>query len=132
MDNTILIWKYLLPFLKNNEDLNAYIHGKIFPLISNDAQTLYPFIVYRRDNISVEYTKTPFQGWDNTVTISVGVYSEDYTTGVEILNIVRNIFENKTLTTEDIKIHNMRVTDISEQRGDDCYLQSISFTFLAE
>lgn len=132
MDNTILIWKYLLPVLKTHELLNNYVEGRIYPLEATDGNTKYPFVLYKRDSIFVEYTKTPFKGWSNKVTISLGVYSEDYTTGVEILNIIREIFENKTMQNNEIQIDRIQISDVSETRGTDCYIQSISFTFLAE
>lgn len=130
-DNTILIWKYLLPCIQDNEEFNSYVGDKVFPLLAN-PETEYPFVIYRRDSINVQYTKSPIKGWDNRVNISLGVYSNDYTTGIEILNIIRNMFENKQLITDEIKISEIQVTDVSEMKGDDCYIQTISFTMLAE
>lgn len=131
MDNTILIWKYLLPSLLENEELKSYIGDRLFPLLAN-PETQYPFVIYRRDSISVEYTKKPMINWDNRVTISLGVYSEDYTTGIEILNIIRNIFEGKCLHCEEINIDEIKITEVGEIKGDDCYIQTITFSFLAE
>ena len=50
MDNTILIWKYLLPAMKSSEELNQYVGGRIFPLLAN-ADTNYPYITYLNNTL---------------------------------------------------------------------------------
>lgn len=132
MDNTILIWKYLLPSMLENDDLQDVVDtNNIFPLAA-PADTPYPFIIYHRDNISPQYTKVVYGGWDNNVSISIDVYTNDYKQGAEILNIIRNIYENKKLDNDDIHIDQIRVVAISEQFTNDGYRQTIQFDFLAE
>lgn len=132
MDNTILIWKYLLPTMVEDEQLkNIFDTNNIFPLAAQ-ADTPYPFVIYHRDTISPQYTKVPYGGWDNTISISIDVYSNDYKQGVEILNIIRNLYENKQLKNDEIQISQIKVASISEQFTNDGYRQTIQFEFLAE
>jgi len=132
IDKTILVWKYLLPEMKENEELLRYVNvNNFYPLVAK-AETTYPFIIYRRDNINVTYTKTPYYNWSNTIYISVDIWTDDYTTGVEILNIVRSIYENKALNDEDLRLDNIRVSSIQEKFTQDGYCQTIQFVMTGE
>ena len=127
-----MVWKYLLPEMKENEELLSYVNvNNFYPLVAK-AETTYPFIIYRRDNINVTYTKTPYYNWSNTIYISVDIWTDDYTTGVEILNIVRSIYENKALNDEDLRLDNIRVSSIQEKFTQDGYCQTIQFVMTGE
>ena len=57
MDNSILIGKYIYKLLTEDEVLAKIVTPKkIFPLVAN-AETTYPFIVYSRTGLNVEYCK---------------------------------------------------------------------------
>lgn len=130
MDNSIMIWKYLLPFLQENEDLQAKMNiDNILPLAAA-AETKYPIVIYHRDSIETTYTKG--RGWSNRVYISLDIYTLDYTEGTEITNIIRNIFENKSLTTDEIRISDIYVSYINESWAEDAYRQTIQFIMTVE
>ena len=130
MDNSIKIWKYLLPFLQENEDLQAKMNiDNILPLAAA-AETKYPIVIYHRDSIETTYTKGI--GWSNKVYISLDIYTLDYTEGTEIANIIRNIFENKSLKTDEIRISDIYVSYINESWAEDAYRQTIQFTMTVE
>lgn len=58
VDNSILIGKLIFKQLSSNEDLATLVGAKkIFPLVANN-DTTYPFIVYARTSLSVEYCKS--------------------------------------------------------------------------
>ena len=57
MDNSLLIGKYIYKLLSEDVVLSAKVTSKkIFPLVAN-ADTTYPFIVYARTGLTVEYCK---------------------------------------------------------------------------
>lgn len=132
-DNTILIWKYLRPLLTENEELQEAMNvTKIYPLVYNDTEVTYPFIIYSRDNITPQYTKGIYGGWYNSMLIAVHVYSNDYTESVNIANLVRNALEWKTFQNEEIKIDPIELQSCNEQFTEDGFKQSLFFVVTAE
>ena len=131
MDNSINIWKYIRPYLTQNADLQALMDTKnILPLVVNE-NTPYPFIVYRRDSINVIYTKT-IGAFDNRVSISLDVYSNDYEESCTVLNVVRNILEQLKISNEEIVINEIEVVNVYEQYTQDGFKQTIQLQALVE
>lgn len=127
MDNSIKIWSYIRPFLVENADLQVLMNvNNILPLVVNE-NTPYPFVVYRRENISVTYTKPIAGGFDNRVTLSLDVYSNDYEESCNILNLIRNILEQFRFKNEEIIIHELEVIGVYESYSQDGYKQTIQF-----
>lgn len=132
MDNTILIWKYLRPLLVENETLEELMDiNNIFPLVAKEG-TKYPFIIYSRDNITPVYTKGIYGGWDNTITLSLRVYSSDYTQSINIANAVRNAIEWQQFENEEIKIHPIELQSCFESFSEDGFCQTLTFIVSAE
>lgn len=131
MDNSINIWKYIRPYLTQNADLQALMDTKnILPLVVNE-NTPYPFIVYRRDSINVIYTKT-IGAFDNRVSISLDVYSNDYEESCNVANVVRNILEQLKISNEEIVINELEVVNVYEQYTQDGFKQTIQLQALVE
>lgn len=131
MDNSINIWKYIRPYLTQNADLQALMDTKnILPLVVNE-NTPYPFIVYRRDSINVIYTKT-IGAFDNRVSISLDVYSNDYEESCNVANVVRNILEQLKISNDEIVINEMEVVNVYEQYTQDGFKQTIQLQALVE
>lgn len=63
---------------------------KVFPLVAN-ADTTFPFVVYSRTGLSVEYCKDGTI--ENEVEIQVLAVSDNYVTSLEIANHIRRILE---------------------------------------
>lgn len=131
MDNSINIWKYIRPYLTQNADLQALMDTKnILPLVVNE-NTPYPFIVYRRDSINVIYTKT-IGAFDNRVSISLDVYSNDYEESCNVANVVRNILEQLKISNDEIVINELEVVNVYEQYTQDGFKQTIQLQALVE
>lgn len=131
MDNSLKTGQYLLAVLNDNEELMSLLgEGKIFPLLAK-ADTQFPFVTYTRDSDVVQYTKQI--GHDNTISITYRVYSEDYDTALEIVNLIRNILERKTIQFEnEIKINDIRVQNVYESFAEDAFCQAITFSTMVE
>ena len=130
MDNSLKIGTYLLDVLDDSTELiTALGTGKIFPLVAKEGTT-YPFVIYSRDQVTVQYTKQV--GHDNTVIITYRVYSDDYDEALNITNIIRNLLERKTVTFQDIKINDIRLASTSELFTEDGFCQVITFQTMVE
>lgn len=131
MDNSIKAGQYLYDVLKDQQELTDYVGNKIFPIVVTKEGTTYPFVVYTRDQVSVQYTKVV--GHDNTVIITYRVYSDKYDEALEIANIIRNILERRTIKFEDeITINDIKIASLGELYNDDGFCQVISFQMMVE
>lgn len=134
MDNTILIWKYLLPLLTTNEELLQYMPASsIYPLVAL-ADTPFPYIVYRRDSLVPTYTKhyPGVGGWTNNISLSISIYSDNYDESVYIANIVRGILEDYRFQNNDILIHNIELGSSYETYSENGFQQNLIFNITAE
>lgn len=130
MDNSLKAGYYLVEAIKNDENLVALLgENKIWPLAAIDA-TAYPFVIYSRDQINVQYTKCC--NHDNQVIITFRVYSNDYLQGLNIANTIRDLLEHKKLISDEIQINEIKITSVSEMYGEDAFCQSISFQMFVE
>lgn len=145
MDNSLLIWQYLRPLLENNDALKPYFGidvnnpenankkiEHIFPLVALEG-TPYPFIVYRRDNVTPEYSKhlPGVNGWTNNVSFSLSVYSDNYDDSANIANIVRDILEDYRLENESIKIDSIELVSTYEAYSENGFMQTLTFSTTA-
>lgn len=133
MDNSLKIGQYFLQLLENDTELTQMLgEGKIFPLIAKEG-TLYPLVVYTRDNVQTTYTKAyPAIHWDNTVSISYRVYSDKYDEALDIANKIRNVLEGHSFTGQDIKINEIQLSGCYEAFADDAFVETITFSTMVE
>lgn len=131
MDNSLKTAYILVEAMKENSALTTLLGSadKIWPLAAVDA-TAFPFVIYSRDQVAVNYTKCC--NHDNTVMVTFRVYSDNYVEALNIANEIRNILEHKQLITEDIQINEMQIASVSEMYGENAFCQSISFQMLVE
>lgn len=131
MDNSLKTAYILVEAMKENSALTTLLGSadKIWPLAAVDA-TAFPFVIYSRDQVAVNYTKCC--NHDNTVMITFRVYSDNYVEALNIANEIRNILEHKQLITEDIQINEMQIASVSEMYGENAFCQAISFQMLVE
>lgn len=134
MDNSIIIWKYLLPLLNENAELAKYVNENyIYPLAALEG-TPFPYIIYRRDSLVPTYTKhlQGYCGWVNDITISLSVYSDNYDESAYIANLIRDILENYCFENEEIKIHPIELINSNEYYSENGFEQRLTFSVTAE
>lgn len=131
MDNSLKIGQYILEVLKDNKELMSLLgEGKIWPIVARQ-DTLLPYITYTRDASNIEYTK--ITGHDNTIIFTYRVFSEDYDEGLNIVNLLRNILERRTINfPNEIKINDIKVQNVYESYADDMFIQVITFSAMVE
>lgn len=122
MVNSILIGKTIYKLLSESEELKQYVGDKVYPLIADEDVT-FPFIVYYRTQIRSNGCKDGY--YEDDVSFTIIVVSNNYLQSLEIANVVRKIFEKKRLT-EDITY--CTVDDIDEDYRENAYVQQIYFS----
>ena len=117
------IGKVIYAVLSTDSRLTTLVGNKIFRLIVDNGTT-YLLIVYRRNNITANYTKD-FHLSDE-VLIDINCVSQSYEEGLKIAGIVRDILEDKRFT--DKGIQSIILESADEDWIDDAYIQTLSFT----
>lgn len=125
MDNSLLIGKYIYKILSEDEVLAKMVTPKkVFPLVAN-ADTTFPFIVYSRTGLEVQYCKDGVV--ENTVEVTVLAVSDKYVESLDIANQIRNILELKRYKDETIQINEIRIASVVEEYMEDAYIQRMTF-----
>lgn len=126
MDNSLLVGKYIYRMLSEDEVLSGKVTSrKIFPLVAN-ADTTYPFIVYSRTGLTVEYCKDGTV--EDTVDFLILSVSDNYVESLEVANQIRSILENKRYKDNTIQISSIRLSSVQEEYMEDAYIQRLNFT----
>lgn len=122
MASGISISEYVNKILKSDESINNFVGMQVYPLIA-DQNTVYPFIIHMRDRIDTLYSKDGMIGDD--VYFTVIVRTKTYGEGIEIAEIVREIFGNR----HDSIYQEVRLTSSSERynEADDSFTQELGF-----
>ena len=119
--SSISIIRQIRSILLNNANLVSLLGGnKIFPLVA-EAETKNPFIVIKRNSLTVSYTKDSNINDDNIIILSI--IADDYEKVVQIAEEVRNSLENY----RDNFILESRITNVSDNYNYDIYNIDISF-----
>lgn len=125
MDNSLLIGKYIYKLLSEDEVLSERVTPKkIFPLVAN-ADTTYPFIVYARTSLAVEYCKDGTV--EDTVECQVLSVSDNYVESLEIANQIRSTLELVRYKDDTIQIRECRLSSVQEEYMEDAFIQRMNF-----
>ena len=126
MTNSILIGKTIYTKITEDEEIQSYVSGRVYPLIAEQSSS-FPFIIYWRNSIqSSNYTKDGFN--EDFVEFTVVAVSENYTQSLMIANRLRKILEVRKITGEDIVITDIKMVDIDESWSENSYVQTLNFT----
>lgn len=129
MIQSILVAKLVYLFLKDNEELNNYVKGRVFPIVA-ELGTEFPYVAYSRTSITPIYTKDFYT--EDSVGVEIVVASQDYLESLEIANIIRKQFECKRLGLDnEITINQSNLVAVTEAFDDiaNAYVQRLSFEF---
>ena len=125
MTNSILIGKAIYNVLMEDETIQSYVSGRVFPLVAEQS-TNYPFIVYWRNSVqSVNYTKDGYG--EDSVDFTVLAVSDKYQVSIFIANLIRMVLEKRRIISEDMLITNVRLVGIDESWSDNAYIQTLNF-----
>lgn len=121
---SLQVGKAIYSLLSSNQQLVSMVDGNIFPLIA-EINTTFPFIVYKREAITPQYTKDYWTS--DEVMINVMVASNDYVQSIEIADLVRQSLDQKQGEYSGIKIRDLRLIQADEDFIDDTYIQYLTF-----
>lgn len=130
MSNTIKLGKIIYNWLLQDENLQASVSDRIFPIAVTDIHTEMPFIVYSRTGIAVDYNKDGIT--DESVSVEFVVVARDYEKSVDIANDLRNSLECKSGKLDNVQIDNIYVDSVEEDFIENTYWQILKFRILTK
>lgn len=128
MLNSILISKVIYSILIEDEEINKYINKQIYPLVA-EANTNFPFITFTRDSINTISSKDGY--YEDNIIFSINVVSANYLSSLEIANRVRQLFQRKKISSNDLNLYDVKLTSINEEYNDNAYVQALTFSCTA-
>lgn len=97
----------------------------VYPLVA-DQGTEYPFIVYRRVNLSHANTKDRFN-YQELATVEVIVASNSYTESIELAKQVMYRLEHTRGLYNEISINEIKMVGAEEDYIEDAFIQKLTF-----
>nr|WP_320038856.1 DUF3168 domain-containing protein [uncultured Bacteroides sp.] len=122
---SLLINKAISNILTTSTELKNKVGSNIYALIAPDSVT-FPFIVYKRNNLTPEYSKDGL-AYNNT-DIQVIIGAANYTDSVEVAQLVRNSLELKKGIFAGINIIECKLTSAEEDFVENSFAQSLTFS----
>lgn len=129
MTTGLQIGRAVAALLAAHSGLRAAIGSKVFPIVSKEG-TSYPFVVYRRNGIEVQYTKDGKAG--ETVNVDIVIAAGSYAESIAIADMVREAIEGKAFVLGDtLKVYGSQLSGADEEFFEDSnvYTQSLNFNF---
>ena len=124
-DMSIMLGKLIYKLLSNDDWLSQRVTPKkISPLVAK-AETTYPFIVYSRTSLRVDYCKDGVL--ENNVEFQVVAVSDNYVESLEVSNRVRGVLELLRYKDEGIIISECKLSSVSEEYMEDAFIQRLTF-----
>lgn len=122
LKTTYLIHKTLV----NNTDLMKLVSEQNVYLLVAEANTVYPYVIIKRDGISSNPGNKDFAG--DRVQFSIKVYSDEYDVAVNIADSIRFLIENNILEDELVHLSNIQLISSLEAWVSDAYEQTMVFS----
>lgn len=97
----------------------------VYPLVA-DQGTEYPFVVYRRVNLSHANTKDRFN-YQELATVEVVVAANNYTESVELAKQVMYRLEHTRGLYNEISINEIKMVGAEEEYIEDAFIQKLTF-----
>lgn len=115
--------------LSQSASLKRMIGDKIQPIVTK-REVDFPFVVYKRDSIAIEYDKSG----KATVTTTVDVYvlAETYTESVEIAEEVIKSLNRVYADYDKFSVIGASLTSANEDYVSQTYVQQLTFNFLIQ
>lgn len=126
---SILINKAIAKILNDSVPLKNKVGNNIYALVASENCT-FPFVVFKRNNMTVEYNKDGVA--INMVDVQVIIGADTYSDSVEIAQIVRSELELKKGTFNGVKIIDSKIISVEEDYVNNSFAQSIIFSIKTE
>lgn len=116
--------------LSDSTELAKLVSDKIYA-ISTKTETSFPFVIYKRNSLTPEYTKDKY-GTGDTVSVEIVVVSDNYLNSVTIAEEVRKSLENKRGSYDNFDVIDSKLISANEDFIEDTFIQSLVFSFKTE
>ena len=126
---SILINKAISKILNDSVQLKSKVGNNIYALVASENCT-FPFVVFKRNNMTVEYNKDGVA--HNMVDVQVIIGADTYSDSVEVAQIVRSELELKKGIFNGVKIIDSKITSVEEDYVNNSFAQSIIFSIKTE
>ena len=119
------IGRAIKSLLVNDSEAAALIGNKVFPFPAIE-DTDFPFACYMMNGLVPRYTKDR-PSFEDTVTMELMIWSEDYGQKIAVANACHKALQGKRGTIEGFDITEIRRTGESEEFMEGAYGQSIIY-----
>ncbi len=102
-----------------------YVDDKIFAYVVEE-NTLYPFVIMKKQNVIANYTKDG--NVSDNVTVDITVVHDKYSQTVEIVERIREILEN----TKYNSIVNCKLVSNIEEYAENAYISNLTFSIITK
>ena len=123
VNKTILSAGEIIASLLRNDTEVRKRAKKVFPILSEKA--LLPYIAYHRNSLEVNPVKGPSA---DTAFIQIDCFAAKYEESVELAEAVRAALDNQTPEQSGMRMRCCYLSDASEDRDADAFIQSLTFT----
>lgn len=121
---SLQIGKAIYTILSNNQNVVDLVSTKIFPIISDDEKTTFPFIVYRRTG-EVSVSNKDFRGADAVVEILIA--ADSYPQSIDVAEAVREALEGYDGSVCDFYINDTILQYAAEDYVDGVFTQTLQW-----
>ena len=118
--------KYIRNVLADDENLTELVKPDNIKVMVLQPTT-FPFISVRRSALETVYNKDI--PTEDLVTIEITVVANNYSSGMEIAQMIREILDYKVYLNreENVRITEIRFFDCIEETVDDVFVQNLTF-----
>lgn len=123
----ISISKHIYSVLSANPDIRRMIGKNIYP-IATKSEVKFPFIVYERENVTVNYDK---HGPATTnIDVSIYVLAEVYSESEQIAELVISALDRVKAEYDGYDVIDAIVNDVPESYISNTFVQQIRMKFI--
>ena len=122
---SLQIGKAIYHLLSKDSRIKEKVGSKIYPLIVEESTT-FPFIIYKRTNITPNYTKASY-AVNESVMVDIVIASKDYIDTIELADYVRDALEGRRGNFSGIEINDIRMISADEEYIEDTFIQNLTF-----
>lgn len=120
------ISEHIYKVLSADNALTALVGDRFYPL-GTKSEVSFPFVVYERDNVDVEYDKES-RRYAN-VDVSVFCVAETYTESLSLAEIIANALDKREAHYAGFDVVDAHIASASEDFVENSFVQRINFRF---
>ena len=125
MKDILGIGEAVYDLLGNDATVTALVGDGIYPIVADEGVD-FPFIIYRRDDVSYDDSKDGIYGQEAVV--EVACVDETYHGAVSVALAVRDCLSSFRGAVSGYDIDNVSLSSSSEDFIDNAFVQTLKFT----